>query len=103
MVIIRTCLWIGLFLAFVFCTFGLGECFRSVDELEKIVKSQEQQVKVLKLKLDAQELALSEEMAKNEDLKYKLMNLQNAYVRVKRDNEQIAHRMARGESNESSN
>lgn len=88
---------------FVLCLIGMlgtGSVAADVTEAQADIRRLKAQIDTLRLKVDAQETILAEEMAKNEDLKYRLITVQNSYVRIKRDNEGLAHRLMRGETNE---
>ncbi len=88
---------------FVLCLIGMlgtGSVVADVTEARADIRRLKAQIDTLRLKVDAQETILAEEMAKNEDLKYRLITVQNSYVRTKRDNENLAHRLMRGETNE---
>ncbi len=85
---------------FVLCLIGMlgtGSVAADVTEAREDIRRLKTQIDTLRLKVDAQETILAEEMAKNEDLKYRLIAIQNTYVRIKRDNENLAHKLMRGE------
>ena len=88
---------------FVLCLIGMlgtGSVAADVTEARADIRRLKAQIDTLRLKVDAQETILAEEMAKNEDLEYRLITVQNSYVRIKRDNENLAHKLMRGETNE---
>jgi len=85
---------------FVLCLIGMlgtGSVAADVTEARADIRRLKAQIDTLRLKVDAQETILAEEMAKNEDLRYRLIAIQNTYVRIKRDNENLAHKLMRGE------
>ena len=85
---------------FVLCLIGMlgtGSVAADVTEARADIRRLKAQIDTLRLKVDAQETILAEEMAKNEDLRYRLIAIQNTYVRIKRDNENLAHKLIRGE------
>lgn len=91
--VIRAVLWVGLFGAFLFCAVGLGECFHSIDKCETKLAAMQLQIDGFRKHIEALERALKKESARSEDLKYQLGHLQNIYTKVKRDNEEIAHKL----------
>ena len=86
--------------AIVLAFMTIGFLSQEIAEERKEMDILRTQIETLRLKLDAHDTIIAQEMAKSEDLEYQLISLQNTYIRIKRDNENLAHRMMRGNPNE---
>lgn len=85
--------------AIVLAFMTIGILSQEIAEERKEMDILRTQIETLRLKLDAHDTIIAQEMARNETLEQQLIEIQNRYVKVKRDNENLAHRLARGEIN----
>ena len=89
-------------LLILFAFVGISEVGSNTDDALHLAKKLEMQIETLRIKIDAySELydSMNEEIDKAnvrcEDMKRQLIEIQNAYVVAKRQNESIAHELAR--------
>lgn len=92
--ILGVILLLGAILLSYFC---IGECTADIVDLQRDVRKQQTQIEYLRLAIDAKEKIIDELQAKAERLEQQQIHLQNIYVKTKRDNENMAHMLARGD------
>lgn len=94
---------VGIIIAGAFALFGfmcIGILSMDISDAKVNIQSLQNKLEVLRVAVDAHEEIILKEIAKNEMLEQQLIEIQNRYVKVKRDNENLAHRLARGANND---